>query len=71
VGGAKDVGSFRNNINQGYLPQADAITVEGLYYEYYFDTGNQHEDVPPEVLFYPSYSVASCIGISGDCVQNI
>ncbi len=55
VGGAKDVGNFRENIEQGYLPIPTDITYEGLFYGYYFDTGAQGKC---EKLFCPSYSTA-------------
>ncbi|MBN2238685.1 MAG: VWA domain-containing protein [Dehalococcoidales bacterium] len=55
TGGAKDVGNFRENIENGYLPLPTDITYEGLFYDYYFDTG---EDEPCEKLFCPSYSFA-------------
>jgi hypothetical protein len=32
VGGAKDIGNFRQNIKNGYLPKIDSITAEGKYY---------------------------------------
>eukprot|EP01083_Nonionella_stella_P035520 96915_1 len=38
VGGAKDVNSFRDNIlKQKRVPQINAISFEGIYYDYYFD----------------------------------
>jgi len=40
VGGAMDTANFRENIDMGYLPLASAITTEGIYNEYYFDTGH-------------------------------
>jgi len=55
VGGAKDVNNFRENINNGYLPLPTDITYEGLYYDYYFDTGNPQECTE---LFCPAYSKA-------------
>ncbi len=55
VGGAKDVGNFRENIEQGYLPIPTDITYEGLFYGYFFDTGAQEKC---EKLFCPSYSTA-------------
>lgn len=55
AGGAKDIQNFRDNINNGYLPQPTDISYEGLFYEYYFDTGRQQEC---EQLFCPSYSRA-------------
>ena len=55
VGGAKDVNNFRENIKNGYLPLPTDITYEGIFYDYYFDTGNatQCDD-----LFCPAYSRA-------------
>lgn len=55
TGGAKDVNNFRENINNNYLPLPTDITYEGLFYDYYFDTGNSEES---SKLFYPSYSCA-------------
>jgi len=55
VGGAQDVNNFRKNIESGYLPLTTDITYEGLFYDYYFDTGDAREC---EKLFCPSYSYA-------------
>ncbi len=55
AGGAKDVNNFRENIDQGYLPLPTDLTYEGLFYDYYFDTGT--EEVCQK-LFCPSYSYA-------------
>ncbi|MHB8084975.1 MAG: vWA domain-containing protein [Dehalococcoidia bacterium] len=55
VGGAKDVNNFRENIRANYLPLPTDITYEGLFYDYYFDTGN---DTPCNKLYCPSYSCA-------------
>lgn len=55
TGGAKDISNFRENIEQGYLPLPTDITYEGLFYDYYFDTGQQKEC---KKLFCPSYSYA-------------
>lgn len=55
VGGAKDIGNFRENIKNGYLPIPTDITYEGLFYGYFFDTGQQEEC---NKLFCPSYSTA-------------
>jgi len=55
AGGAKDVNNFRENIAQNYLPLATDITVEGLFYDYYFATGQQ---APCAQLFCPSYTQA-------------
>jgi Ca-activated chloride channel family protein len=55
VGGAKDIANFRANIDANYLPQSSDLTYEGLFYDYYFDTGARTEC---EELFCPSYSYA-------------
>jgi len=52
VGGAKDVVNFRENIKSGYLPKTTAITPEGLFYEYFFDTTPQQDCTE---LFCPTY----------------
>jgi Ca-activated chloride channel family protein len=39
VGGAGDANAFRANVREGFVPQPTAITHEGLYHDYYFDTG--------------------------------
>jgi Ca-activated chloride channel family protein len=55
VGGAKDINNFRENIKNGYLPLPTDITCEGLYYDYYFDTG---QTKACNKLYCPSYSYA-------------
>lgn len=55
VGGAKDIENFRQNIQNDYLPLFSDITYEGLFYDYYFDTGKKDKC---EKLFCPSYSYA-------------
>jgi Ca-activated chloride channel family protein len=55
VGGAKGIDNFRANIENGYLPLPTDITYEGLFYDYYFDTG---QTKPCDKLFCPSYSYA-------------
>ncbi len=55
VGGAKDINNFRENIENGYLPLPTDITCEGLYYDYYFDTGQTKSC---NKLYCPSYSYA-------------
>lgn len=55
VGGAKDVDNFRTNIENGYVPLIDAITYEGLFYEYFFETGDAEECTQ---LFCPTYAQA-------------
>ena len=57
VGGAKDIQNFRDNIANGYLPLPSSITYEGLFYDYYFDTGR--EESSDDEMFSPSYSIAS------------
>ncbi len=56
VGGAKDTGNFRQNLEQGYLPKYDSITYEGLFYDYYFDTGVGTGSC--KELFCPSFARA-------------
>jgi Ca-activated chloride channel family protein len=55
VGGAKDIDNFRKSIENGYLPLVTDITYEGLFYDYYFDTGEEEQC---QKLFCPSYSYA-------------
>ena len=55
VGGAKDIENFRLNIENGFFPQLARITYEGLFYNYFFDTGR---DQPCGELFCPSYQEA-------------
>ena len=55
AGGAQDIGNFRVNIENGFLPLHTDITYEGLFYDYYFDTGSTQEC---QKLFCPSYSSA-------------
>lgn len=55
TGGAKDINNFRENIKNNFLPLPTDITYEGLFYDYYFDTGKKEECTK---LFCPSYSYA-------------
>ena len=55
VGGAKDINNFRENIKNNYLPLPTDMTYEGLFYDYYFDTGKLEKC---NELFCPSYSYA-------------
>jgi Ca-activated chloride channel family protein len=55
TGGAKDIGNFRENIRNNYLPLPTDVTYEGLFYDYFFDTGSKG---PSNKLFSPSYSYA-------------
>ncbi|CAF3854705.1 unnamed protein product, partial [Rotaria sp. Silwood1] len=58
VGGAKDVNNFRENIQNNYIPVVTDISYEGLFNDYFFDTGNQQQDTTKQQLFCPSYSMA-------------
>ena len=55
VGGANDVNNFRQNVENGYLPSPADISHEGIFYDYFFDTGAGQACVE---LFCPSYSTA-------------
>ena len=55
TGGAMDTNNFRENIKNGYFPISTDITYNGLFYDYYFDTGRKTKS---EHLFSPSYSLA-------------
>ncbi len=55
AGGAKDINNLRENIENDYLPLSTDITYEGLFYCYYFDTGEKEEC---RELFCPSYGYA-------------
>ena len=63
VGGSKNIQNFRENINSGYLPISTDITYNGLFYDYYFDTGKVKES---SELFSPSYSMA----VSNDPISS-
>ena len=58
VGGAKNIDNFRENIKNGYLPISTDITYNGLFYDYYFDTGRSKENENSTEMFYPTYSKA-------------
>ncbi|MGA1823823.1 MAG: vWA domain-containing protein [bacterium] len=55
TGGANDINNFRANIENDYFPILTDITYEGLFYDYYFDTGQTEEC---DELFCPSYTAA-------------
>jgi len=55
AGGGKDVSVFRRNVREGYLPRPAALPYEGLFYDYYFDTGETGDCAD---LFCPTYSTA-------------
>lgn len=55
VGGANDINNFRRNIEKNYLPSPTDISHEGIFYDYFFDTGASQKC---DELFCPSYSTA-------------
>ena len=55
TGGAKDINNFRENIANNYLPLPTDVTYEGLFYDYFFDTGQTEVC---NKLFCPSYTSA-------------
>jgi Ca-activated chloride channel homolog len=55
AGGAKDVSNFRENIYNNYLPLPTDVTYEGLFYDYFFDTGATES---ANKLYSPSYCSA-------------
>ena len=55
TGGAKDVTNFRENVIDGYTPQPEAISDEGLFYDYHFETGERTDS---DSLFAPRYAAA-------------
>ncbi|CAF1045245.1 unnamed protein product [Didymodactylos carnosus] len=60
VGGSKDINNFRENIRNGYLPIITDLLYEGLFYEYFFDTGSSvNSQYVCEKLFCPTYSMAT------------
>jgi len=63
TGGAKDINNFYKNIENNYLPLPTDITYEGLFYNYFFDTGETKECTE---LFCPSYTYA----ISNDPISS-
>ena len=64
VGGAKDIENFRSNVETGYLPSPADLSHEGLFYDYFFETGPEQEC---NELFCPSYATAvSADPFSGD-----
>ena len=67
TGGAKNIKNFRENIKNGYFPISTDITYNGLFYDYYFNTGNENKEKNTNDLFYPAYSTA----ISKDPVSGI
>lgn len=55
VGGANDISNFRQNVNSGFLPTPADLSHEGIFYDYFFDTGQTEECAE---LFCPSYTTA-------------
>ena len=55
VGGANDISNFRQNVAAGFLPSPADLSHEGIFYDYFFDTGQTQEC---EELFCPSYTTA-------------
>ena len=55
AGGAKDINNFRENIKNNFLPLPSDITYEGLFYDYFFATG---EEESCDQIFCPSYASA-------------
>jgi len=55
AGGASNVADFRRNVQEGFLPLPESLAYEGLFHNYFFDTGGSGEC---ESLFCPSYSTA-------------
>ena len=55
VGGAKDIGNFRENIRSGFLPKPSDLTYEGLFYDYFFET---NPSGTCSQLFCPAYTKA-------------
>jgi len=59
VGGAQDIGNFRDSILNNSLPLPSSVTVEGIFSEYYFDTGDDWQVAQTsQKLFNPTYSFA-------------
>ncbi|CAF1060158.1 unnamed protein product [Adineta steineri] len=55
----KDVNNFRENIQNNYLPIITDLSYEGIFNDYFFDTGNeQQQREDNQNLFCPSYSMA-------------
>jgi Ca-activated chloride channel family protein len=55
AGGAKDANTFRRNVRNDYLPIPSSLSYEGLFYDYYFDTGDTGNCSD---LFCPTYAPA-------------
>jgi Ca-activated chloride channel family protein len=65
TGGGKDIENFCDNVTAGYLPDEDALTYEGLFYDYHFETSDDGRG--DDGLFYPTYGTAvSTDPLTGD-----
>ncbi|MEF8825307.1 MAG: VWA domain-containing protein [Halapricum sp.] len=70
AGGAKDIDNFRENIDAGFTPQPGAISTEGLFYDYYFETDGT--SVETDALFAPQYAAGvSEHPLSGETQQYL
>ena len=58
TGGSKNINNFRENIKNNYFPISTDITYNGLFYDYYFNTGNTSKVNNTTDMFYPVYSTA-------------
>jgi Ca-activated chloride channel family protein len=67
AGGAKDVAQFRRNVEEGYLPLPTDLSYEGLFYEYFFDTGDPG---PCTGTFCPAYSPAVTADPLGETLER-
>lgn len=57
TGGARDASNFRENIAEGYAPQPDALSYEGLFYDYQFPT--VESESTSNALFSPTFERAT------------
>lgn len=59
TGGSKDINNFRENIKQGFTPRPQAITHEGIFYDYYFKIGSHRKGC--EELLCPTYDITESL----------
>eukprot|EP01083_Nonionella_stella_P236896 831562_1 len=65
-GGAKDINTFRKQLDVNALPDVSTVTYEGLFNEYYFDTltniknDDEKQYSKEEQLIIPTYCFAKC-----------
>eukprot|EP01084_Bolivina_argentea_P137718 242543_1 len=57
TGGAQDINTFRQGVNNNYLPLPSSITFEGIFSDYYFRTDVNNKQNCQQ-LFCPTYSSA-------------